>query len=108
VTQRRRRVKATLVAEAGGECVVCGYDRHLGALQFHHVDPSEKQFALAAVGTALSLARARAEVAKCVLLCANCHAEVEGGLISVASAADTVAVDPEEPIFGVAQVADPG
>jgi hypothetical protein len=105
VTRRRRRVKAQLVAEAGGGCALCGYDRHLGALQFHHVDPSQKRFAIASVGTALSLERARAEVAKCILLCANCHAEVEGGLIEVASGADKVADRLEERSPGVA---DPG
>jgi 5-methylcytosine-specific restriction endonuclease McrA len=85
VTERRRRMKAKLVEEAGGGCAVCGYDRHLGALQFHHVDPAEKRFTIAGVGVSLSLERARREIRKCVLLCANCHAEVEAGLISMAS-----------------------
>jgi len=80
VAGRRRRVKELLVAEAGGRCVLCGYDGYAGALQFHHVDPADKDFGLALRGVARSLARARAEAAKCVLLCANCHAEVEGGL----------------------------
>lgn len=79
VTQRRRRVKAILVAEAGGACTACGYDRHPAALQFHHIDPSEKRFALSDLGLARSLEKARAEAAKCVLLCANCHALVEAG-----------------------------
>jgi hypothetical protein len=109
VSQRRRRVKAQLVAEAGGACALCGYDRHLGALQFHHLDPAQKRFAIASVGTALSLDRARAEVTKCVLLCANCHAEVEGGLSRVDAPADKVADDPEALPSGVARVvADPG
>jgi transposase len=45
VTRRRRKVKEVLVAEAGGCCVLCGYDRYLGALQFHHVDPADKRLA---------------------------------------------------------------
>jgi 5-methylcytosine-specific restriction endonuclease McrA len=77
------RVKELLVAEAGGHCLVCGYDRCVGALQFHHLDPSQKLFAIAGQGAARSLTRAREEVAKCVLLCSNCHAEVEAGLISI-------------------------
>ena len=79
VADRRRRVKDILIEEAGGACVLCGYDRCPGVLQFHHADPSTKRFAIAARGVARSLARARAEAAKCVLLCANCHAEVERG-----------------------------
>lgn len=86
VSARRRKVKAVLVAEAGGRCVLCGYDRHVGALQFHHVDPATKRFTLAGGGLARSLASAREEAAKCVLLCANCHAEVEGGVATIAPA----------------------
>jgi transposase-like protein len=79
VTAWRQRTKRILVVEAGGACVLCGYDRCIGALQFHHVDPSEKSFALSHGGLARSLRRAREEARKCVLLCANCHAEVEAG-----------------------------
>jgi transposase len=83
VSARRRRVKRVLVAEAGGRCVVCGYDRFPGALQFHHLDPAAKSFALSVQGVARSLASARTEAAKCVLICANCHAEVEGGVATI-------------------------
>jgi transposase len=80
VARWRRKVKAMLVEEAGGRCTLCGYDRHVGALHFHHRDPSEKVFSMAQNGGTRALAKAREEVAKCVLLCANCHAEVEGGI----------------------------
>lgn len=80
VSDHRRRVKRILVAEAGGRCRICGYDRSPAALHFHHVDPAEKSFGLALRGLARSLERCRAEARKCVLLCANCHAEVEAGL----------------------------
>ena len=53
------------------------------ALHFHHVDPSSKRFHLSMQGATRSLASARAEMAKCVLLCANCHAEVESGLLTL-------------------------
>jgi hypothetical protein len=80
VARRRRRVKEALVAEAGGRCLLCGYDRCIGALAFHHLDPGSKEFGLAAGGLARSLSKSRAEAAKCVLLCSNCHAEVEAGI----------------------------
>jgi transposase len=79
VSRRRRKVKQILVAEAGGCCVLCGYNRCVAALHFHHLDPSSKKFHLSMHGAARSIASARAEMAKCVLLCANCHAEVESG-----------------------------
>jgi transposase-like protein len=83
VTARRRRVKQILVEEAGGRCIVCGYDRCQRALEFHHLDPSEKRFPLAHRGLSQGIAKLRAESAKCVLLCSNCHAEVESGLIDL-------------------------
>ncbi len=83
VARHRRRVKETLVAEAGGRCVVCGYNRHPRALEFHHLDPREKRLGLSAGGVTLSLRALRNEAAKCVLLCSNCHAEVEDGLITL-------------------------
>ena len=79
VSARRRRVKRILVEEAGGCCALCGYDRSPAALQFHHLDPAAKAFELSHQGVTRSIARARAEALKCVLLCANCHAEVESG-----------------------------
>jgi hypothetical protein len=76
----RRNVREALVREAGGSCILCGYDRYVGALQFHHVDASEKEFGLSSRGLTRSLERLRAEARKCVLLCGNCHAEVEAGV----------------------------
>ena len=63
---------------------MCGYDRCVGALEFHHLVPAEKRFSLSHRGVARSLEKARAEASKCVLLCANRHAEVEAGLVSLA------------------------
>src|SRR3954454_20743935 len=73
VSKRRRKVKAILVPEAGGRCGLCGYDRCIGALAFHHLDLRTKTFGLAEGALARSLADARREAAKCILLCANCH-----------------------------------
>ncbi len=79
VAKRRRRVKEILVQEAGGACAICGYDAWIGALQFHHRDPVDKEFEISGAGITRSLGRARVEARKCVLLCSNCHAEVEAG-----------------------------
>lgn len=83
VAKRRRKLKQILVEEAGGSCQLCGYDRCLAALEFHHLDPAKKSFAMSARGVARSLEHARAEASKCALLCANCHAEVEAGARSL-------------------------
>jgi hypothetical protein len=83
VARRRRKVKAVLVEEAGGACAICGYDRNMRALHFHHVDPSQKRHEINAKGVAIALDKLRVEAQKCVLLCSNCHAEVEDGTMSL-------------------------
>lgn len=80
VVRHRRKIKAILVEEAGGRCCICGYDRCYGALEFHHLDPADKLHEVSRYGVTLSLEAARREAAKCILLCSNCHAEVEGGV----------------------------
>ena len=87
VVRRRRKVKAILVAEAGGRCSVCGYDRNMRALQFHHLDPSLKRHEMNAKGVAIAIDKLRAEARKCVLLCSNCHAEVEDRKASISERA---------------------
>jgi hypothetical protein len=83
VSEWRRRVKRHLVKEAGGACAICGYDRCIAALQFHHLDPSTKKFALSRQGVTRAYAEALEEARKCILLCSNCHAEVEAGITEV-------------------------
>src|SRR5690242_8000119 len=68
VSAWRRRVKRRLIERAGGKCVLCSYDRHPGALQFHHVDPATKSFSLSRQGVTRSFSEVAAEADKCVLL----------------------------------------
>lgn len=79
VSRRRRRTKLILVEEAGGACRACGYNRSARALQFHHLEPSLKRLEIDARGAGIAIEKLRAEARKCVLLCGNCHAEVEAG-----------------------------
>jgi hypothetical protein len=80
VTRRHQKVKRLLVAEAGGACAVCGYRRCIVNLHFHHVDPATKRFKVSTC-RGKSLAAFREEATKCVLVCANCHGEIESGLV---------------------------
>jgi transposase len=88
VTRWRRQAKQILVGEAGGRCAICGYDRCVAALHFHHVDPATKRFGLGSRGLARAIVHLREEAAKCVLLCSNCHAEVETGIATLPSASE--------------------
>jgi hypothetical protein len=75
---KRRKIKEILVIEHGGKCVICGYSKYLGALNFHHRDPSKKDFHVSMTG----INKARKEAVKCALVCSNCHMEIHGGVTS--------------------------
>lgn len=64
-----------LKSEFGGRCGRCGYDKCLGALEFHHIEPTVKEFTLGH-RRGLSEEALRIELSKCELVCANCHREI--------------------------------
>ena len=71
-----KRKEALLVA-SGGRCSRCGYARNLAALLWHHLDPADKVFSLDIRSLSnRNEADIRTEMVKCIVLCANCHAEV--------------------------------
>ncbi len=77
----RKRVKLKLTEYKGGKCEVCGYDKCVRALEFHHKNPKEKDFQIS--GKSLSFDKLKVEVDKCILVCSNCHCEIHDGLINV-------------------------
>jgi 5-methylcytosine-specific restriction endonuclease McrA len=81
VCLRNKEKKEELVKYKGGKCYFCGYSKHLGALEFHHINPGEKEFAVNLSNLGKSWERCFAEANKCVLICANCHRELHAGLI---------------------------
>ena len=74
VTIKRRAIKKMLIERAGGKCSNCGYNKCVRALEFHHLNPEEKDFGISKTLTK-SISALKEEVDKCVLLCSNCHAE---------------------------------
>ncbi len=79
VMKRIHKVKKKLVEEFGGKCSICGYSKYLGALEFHHKDPKEKEFTIASRNTR-AYDKLKKEADKCLLVCSNCHKEIHGGL----------------------------
>lgn len=75
VVSHRRALKAKGVEYLGGRCSVCGYDKSLSALEFHHKDPKKKDRGIKLSSNTMSWERMKRELDKCVLLCSNCHAE---------------------------------
>jgi phage baseplate assembly protein W len=80
VTRRHQKVRKILITEAGGRCAICGYGRAIVNLHFHHVNPALKSFSITSA-RGKSLAAYRDEAKKCVLVCANCHGEIESGVM---------------------------
>ena len=77
VVEFRQRRKVWAVEAFGGKCGVCGYDKSIAALEFHHLDPNEKDFAPS--GKSCSREVFVGELRKCVMLCSNCHREHHAG-----------------------------
>ena len=71
----RRTLKEKLVEYKGGKCEICGYDKCITALEFHHIDPNKKEFGIGC-NNVLSFEKCKKEVDKCMLVCANCHREL--------------------------------
>lgn len=76
VQRRRLKVKEMAVEYLGGKCQICGYNKYIGALEFHHRDPKEKDFSIGYKGYTRSWKRVKKELDKCDLLCSNCHKEM--------------------------------
>jgi 5-methylcytosine-specific restriction endonuclease McrA len=72
--QRRRKIKAKAVEYKGGKCQKCGYNKCVSALDFHHIDPTEKDFTISS--NSGKWENIKKELDKCELLCKNCHAEL--------------------------------
>lgn len=76
VNKRRKKLKIMGVEYLGGKCTKCGYNKCTEAMDFHHKDPSQKDFGIAASGHTYSWEKMKKELDKCVLLCSNCHREL--------------------------------
>lgn len=80
VNRVRHRIKS------GQKCVVCGYSKYAGALDFHHLDPSSKDVnvsELLAKSNTSFIPKLVDELKKCVVVCRNCHAEIHGNVTSI-------------------------
>ena len=77
-TQKLRGLKRKYEAimAHGGKCECCGYDKNLAVLEFHHINPDEKEFQIDMRHFSnTSIEKLQLELNKCKLLCANCHRE---------------------------------
>ena len=82
VTEFRRKRKKKCVDYKGGKCQVCFYNRCIEALDFHHLDPLEKDFGLGD-GYGRNWEKTKIELDKCILVCSNCHREIHSNLLKI-------------------------
>ncbi len=71
----RRSMKLQAIKLLGGKCCICGYSKCIDALEFHHEDPTIKEFKLGS-GNTMSWKEYKQEALKCMLVCSNCHKEI--------------------------------
>lgn len=69
---------AKLKQVKGGRCIRCGYNTCLKALEFHHIDPKQKDFTIS--NDHFKLQDAVEESKKCILICSNCHKELHDNI----------------------------
>ncbi len=83
--ERNHLRKKVLVDLLGGKCVICGYNRCISGLMFHHINPATKSDNIAGIKNFKGRLN---EIKKTILLCTNCHAEIHSGFISYPSIID--------------------
>ncbi len=79
--KRTQNLKKLMVDYKGGKCEKCGYNAYLGALEFHHLNPKEKDFHPSQLKRYTFDDKVKKELDKCILVCANCHREIHGKLV---------------------------
>lgn len=77
----RNQIKARGVQALGGKCILCGQVYEDCCFDFHHLEPTKKEFTISQMNTngARSWLNIRDELKKCTLLCSNCHRLVHNG-----------------------------
>lgn len=78
----RKEKKKKAIEYKGGKCIICSYSRCDSALEFHHLDPKQKDFSIS-TNINWSFDKIKTELDKCVLVCSNCHREIHEGLIEI-------------------------
>ena len=84
VKKWRERTKLRLIEAFGGECCICGYNKCRQALDFHHLNPDEKEMSFGKITAhPVSWEKIVKEIKKCIMVCANCHREIHYGFSNV-------------------------
>ena len=71
----RKKNKERAIEYKGGKCILCGYSKCNNALEFHHLNPLDKDFNISK-NMNKSWQKVKNEIDKCILVCSNCHREI--------------------------------
>ena len=77
--KRKQETFEPYLAAFNGGCAVCGYNKTKSAIDFHHVESSEKKFAISLMGS-YSAKKIKEELVKTIPLCKCCHHEYHDGV----------------------------
>ena len=78
----RNRRKEEMVYVMGDCCQLCGYNKCIKALEFHHINPEEKDINFNKAETKSWLVTYE-ELKKCILVCANCYRGIHAGILNI-------------------------
>ncbi len=90
VYARRKKIRVMAIEYKGGRCEKCGYTKCIDALEFHHIDPTKKDFTISSKGYTHSWEKVKFELDKCMILCANCHRELHAKLAAFGGNAEVI------------------
>lgn len=80
----RLRARQYLAQAFGGKCTICGYDKTIAALDYHHIDPSQKDKQLSiAMRNGYAWSKIVEEARKCTIVCCRCHRELHAGVVEL-------------------------
>lgn len=80
--ERQRKNKQKCVDYLGSKCSICGYSKCNAALEFHHVDPTQKDFTIGK-NHGRTFENVKTELDKCILVCSTCHSEIHDGILKL-------------------------
>lgn len=99
--------KIEIIEQKGGCCQECGYNKNVAALEFHHLDPNEKDYQLDMRKLSnTSMVKLMEEVGKCILLCANCHRELHSPELEIAKVIELIK-NVNESVLDIKEVGKP-
>ena len=102
----RKNRKSNLIQIKGGNCCICGFNAFQEALEFHHMNPEEKEYQLSS-GNCHSLEKDLVEVRKCALVCSNCHKGVHAGYLEIPEQWDYIDEELINTLFNKNSIVEP-